>query len=154
MLWSLRSRVVACLRNASGGARDALRDATRPAPIVGGLIRDTFRTRSELLAENALLRQQLVVASRQVKRPACRPYERGIIVALSSRLEHWRSAVFLVKPETVLRWHREGFRCSGSVARDRRNGPNLACRKRPAGSFAKWPLTTAHGALSAFEASC
>ena len=69
-----------------------------------------FRPRSELLTENALLRQQLIVASRKVARPPFRPYERGMVVALSSLLEHWRSTVLLVKPETVLRWHREGFR--------------------------------------------
>ena len=45
-----------------------------------------------------------------VKRPPFRPYERGMVVALSSLLEHWRNTVLLVKPETVLRWHREGFR--------------------------------------------
>jgi hypothetical protein len=32
------------------------------------------------------------------------------MVALASLLPNWRSAVLLVKPETVLRWHREGFR--------------------------------------------
>ena len=79
-------------------------------PMVRGLIRDTLRSRSELLTENALLRQQLIIASRQVKRPPFRPYERGIVVALSSTLKHWRSALLLVKPETVLRWHRDGFR--------------------------------------------
>jgi transposase InsO family protein len=78
--------------------------------MVRGLIRDTLRSRSELLTENALLRQQLIIASRQVKRPPFRPYERGIVVALSSTLKRWRSALLLVKPETVLRWHREGFR--------------------------------------------
>ena len=60
--------------------------------------------------ENALLRQQLIVASRRVKRPIFRPHERGFVVLLASLLLHWRNALLLVKPETVLRWHREGFR--------------------------------------------
>jgi putative transposase len=60
--------------------------------------------------ENALLRQQLIVASRKVKRPIFRPLERGFVVLLASLLPHWRNALLLVKPETVLRWHREGFR--------------------------------------------
>jgi hypothetical protein len=70
---------------------------------VAGFVRDGFRPRSELLTENALLRQQLIVASRKVARPPFRPYERGMVVALSSLLEHWRSTVLRVKPETVLR---------------------------------------------------
>jgi putative transposase len=60
--------------------------------------------------ENALLRQQLIVASRKVKRPIFRAHERGFVVLLASLLPQWRNALLLVKPDTVLRWHREGFR--------------------------------------------
>jgi transposase InsO family protein len=77
---------------------------------VGGFIADVTRTRAELIAENALLRQQLIVASRGVKRPAFRVHERGLLVLLASLHSQWRRALLLVKPETVLRWHREGFR--------------------------------------------
>jgi hypothetical protein len=57
-----------------------------------------------------LLRQQLIVASRKVKRPIFRTHERGFVVLIASLLPHWRNALLLVKPDTVLRWHREGFR--------------------------------------------
>ncbi|MBN2195260.1 MAG: transposase [Polyangiaceae bacterium] len=57
-----------------------------------------------------MLRQQLIVASRKVKQPAFRPFERGLLVALSSVVKNWQNAILLVKPDTVLRWHREGFR--------------------------------------------
>jgi len=50
------------------------------------------------------------VARRQLERPQIRAYERAIMVALTAVTETWRSATLLVKPETVLRWHREGFR--------------------------------------------
>ncbi len=79
-------------------------------PLVPGLAADLVRSRPELLAENALLRQQLIVAQRQVKRPAFRPGERGIVVALSAVLRGWRQSTLLVRPETVLRWHRDGFK--------------------------------------------
>ncbi len=95
-------------------------------PVAHGAIRDAFRSRAELLTENALLRQQLIVASRQVKRPPFRPYERGVVVALSSILEHWRNAVLVVKPETVLRWHREGFR----LVWKRRSRARRSCEPR------------------------
>ena len=91
-------------------ARRAVADTFRPTGVTGGLASDLFRTRDELLAENAVLRQQLIVASRAVKKPVFRPLERGLLVALASRLSTWRDAVLLVKPDTVLRWHREGFR--------------------------------------------
>jgi hypothetical protein len=53
---------------------------------------------------------QLIVASRKVKRPMFKPHERGLIVLLAHFVSGWRNALLLVKPETVLRWHREGFR--------------------------------------------
>ncbi len=62
------------------------------------------------MAENLLLRQQLLVASRQVKQPKLWPWERGLFVVLASRLGHWREAALLVEPDSVIRWHREGFR--------------------------------------------
>ena len=95
---------------ALGWAKRTLTEAFRPRPLATGLLRDVFRTRSELLTENAMLRQQLIVGSRKMKKPAFRPLERGLLVFLASRLPHWRDALLVVKPDTILRWHREGFR--------------------------------------------
>jgi transposase InsO family protein len=75
-----------------------------------GLLRDATRSREELVAENLLLRQQLIVAVRANKRPKFAVHERSLLVLLARLLPHWRDAVLLVKPETILRWHREGFR--------------------------------------------
>jgi hypothetical protein len=87
-----------------------LRNACRPSSVTGGVIADLTRSRAELIAENVLLRQQLIVASRGVKRPGFRGYERGLLVLLARFLPRWPDALLLVKPETVLRWHRAGFR--------------------------------------------
>ena len=62
------------------------------------------------MAENALLRQQLVVLKRSVKRPRCTPADRALLVLLTSRLRRWRQALLIVQPETLLRWHRQLFR--------------------------------------------
>jgi putative transposase len=78
--------------------------------LVVGAVVDVTRSRKQLVLENALLRQQLIVASRKVKRPIFKPHERGLIVLLAHFVSGWRNALLLVKPETVLRWHREGFR--------------------------------------------
>jgi hypothetical protein len=87
-----------------------LHEAIRPLPVLVGLLTDSTRSRDQLIAENALLRQQLIVASRKVKRPVFKPHERGLMVLLARIVRGWRDAVLLVKPETILRWHREGFR--------------------------------------------
>ncbi len=88
----------------------AMRTATRPVSIVGGVLRDVSRTREELVAENTALRQQLIVVARTVKKPKFAGHERGLVVLLARLMPRWREAMLLVKPETVLRWHREGFR--------------------------------------------
>ena len=106
----LGARVRTVARRVVRAVTTAFQEALRPVPIATGLGRDVCRTRAELVAENTALRQQLIVASRKVKRPAVRPWERGLLVALASVLPSWRDTILLVKPETVLRWHREGFR--------------------------------------------
>ena len=88
----------------------AVRAATRPTSLFVGLVEDAFRTREELIAENALLRQQLIVAARSATRPSFKAHERGLMVLLAGLVRHWQSAVLLVQPQTVLRWHRHGFR--------------------------------------------
>jgi putative transposase len=75
-----------------------------------GLASDLTRGKTELVAENALLRQQLIVLQRQVKRPALGRLDRLLLVLLASRVPNWKQALMLVQPETLLRWHRQGFR--------------------------------------------
>jgi len=57
-----------------------------------------------------MLRQQLIVALRKVNKPCFRPRERRLMVLLSSIVLGWRDAVLVVKPDTIVRWHRDGFR--------------------------------------------
>jgi len=73
----------------------------------GALASDLTRSRSALIAENALLRQQLIVLHRQVACPRLRPLDRLLLVLLASKTRSWRSALLLVQPDTLLRWHRE-----------------------------------------------
>jgi transposase InsO family protein len=104
--------VITKLKTVLASAAKAMREALRPRPcsIVSGLVTDLLRSRAELAVENVLLRQQLIVAGRRVKRPVFRRHERTLVTLLAAALPRWRDALLLVKPETVLRWHREGFR--------------------------------------------
>ncbi len=84
------------------------------APSAARLVVDTLadlpRSKGALIAENVLLRQQLVVLQRSVKRVHCTPADRALPVLLASRVRAWRHALLIVQPETLLRWHRQGFR--------------------------------------------
>jgi putative transposase len=75
-----------------------------------GTLADLARGKPELMAENALLRQQLIILSRQVKRPAYQKTDRLLLVLLARIVRTWKQALSLVQPETLLRWHRELFR--------------------------------------------
>jgi putative transposase len=77
---------------------------------VAGALTDLTRSKSELIAENMFLRQQLIVLERQVVRPKLKQRDRQILVMLASRVQLWRDALIIVKPETLVRWHRRGFK--------------------------------------------
>jgi putative transposase len=79
-------------------------------PALLALFRTLFAPRLELVAENLALRQQLSVLNRTAKRPKLRSQDRLFWATLSSLWKNWRSALIIVKPDTVIRWHREGFR--------------------------------------------
>lgn len=72
-----------------------------------------FRNRHDILLENLTLRQQLVIYQRLVKRPKIKPMDRLILVWLSKILGKWKEALVVVKPETVIGWHRKGFKLFG-----------------------------------------
>ena len=74
-----------------------------------GTLADLARSKSELMAENALLRQQLIILKRQLKRPACTKTDRILLVLLARAVRAWKQTLFIVQPETLLRWHRELF---------------------------------------------
>jgi len=63
-------------------------------------------SRAGLATENLALRQQLAVFERTAKRPRLRRGDRIFWSWLSRAWPGWRSAVIIVKPETVIRWHR------------------------------------------------
>jgi putative transposase len=75
--------------------------------LVPGTLVDLTRTPSELLLENAFLRQQINVLSRQKTRPPLTPWDRRLLVWLAHWLPGWKTALHVVQPETLLRWHRE-----------------------------------------------
>src|SRR5438045_5633833 len=96
------------------GMRQVIRGYLWARPTVAthaaGTAGDLLRSRSQLLAENTLRRQQLLVLRRSIKRPVVAPADRALLVLLAGRVSAWRDALLLVQPETLLRWHRAGFR--------------------------------------------
>jgi len=76
-----------------------------------GTCADLTRGRAELLAENALLRQQLIILRRQIKRPVYRKTDRALLVFLARMVRTWKQALFLIQPETLLRLPSRALSC-------------------------------------------
>jgi hypothetical protein len=85
---------------------------TKPASdsLIGGTAADLVKRKPELIVENAFLRQQLIVVTRHAKQPKLTPRDRGLLVLLASRVREWKNALLIVKPDTLLKWHRQGFK--------------------------------------------
>jgi hypothetical protein len=67
-------------------------------------------SRAQLSIELLALRQQLLVLRRTVPRPQVHRKERLFWVVLSRIWKDWRKVLIIVRPETVIKWHRQGFK--------------------------------------------
>ncbi len=73
-----------------------------PTSLLLLTLTDLSRSKSELVAENTLLRKPLINLHRQVKRPACTRTDRMLLVLLARIVRSWKQAIFIVQPETRL----------------------------------------------------
>ena len=78
--------------------------------LVAGTFPDAARSRTQLIAENAVLRQQLIVLRRQIKRPQMAQVDRIRLVLLARCTQFWQQALHIVQPDTLLRCHLDLFR--------------------------------------------
>jgi putative transposase len=74
------------------------------------LLPRAFRARRDLLIENLALRQQLAVLKRKHPRPRLTAFDRSFWLLASRFWSSWKGSLILVSPDTVVRWHRAGFR--------------------------------------------
>jgi putative transposase len=75
-----------------------------------GLFRRVFHSRCDLLLENLALRQQLLTLKRRKPRPRLARLDRLFWVVAKRLWPKWKQALIIVTPETIVRWHRVGFR--------------------------------------------
>lgn len=69
-----------------------------------------FSSRNQLVLVILLLRHQISILQRNAKRPRLKRSDRVIFVLISRILKNWKQTISIVKPDTVLRWHRKGFK--------------------------------------------
>ena len=73
-------------------------------------VRSSFKTQHQLALENLALRQQLAMLRQSVKRPRVSWFDRVFWAIFARFVERWRALLHTLHPDTVVRWHREGFR--------------------------------------------
>ncbi len=69
-----------------------------------------FRSRNKQALVELDLRQQLATYSQKGRRPRIAPADRAFWILLSRMWSGWKDALIIVQPDTVVRWHRKGFR--------------------------------------------
>jgi putative transposase len=98
-----------CLKRLVGASVSVLRTRfvhwttplTSSLPL--GTLADLARSKAELMAENALLRQQLIMLKRQVKRPACTKADRILLVLLARAVRAWKQTLYWLLGISVLK---------------------------------------------------
>lgn len=120
--------------------------------ILLGTLRSVVRRRRDLALENLALRQQLAVLKRAHPRPRLTRADRLFWVLASRLWSGWRDVLHVVQPDTVIRWHRQGFRYYWRWKSRRRGRPSIdpeviqvicrMCRANPL-----WGAPRIHGEL-------
>jgi putative transposase len=118
------------------------------------LLLAAFRLRSNLALQNLALRQQLAVLHRKHRRPRIRKSDRVFWRLLSRFWGNWKETLVIVRPETVLRWHRKKF-ASYWTRLSRRNRPGRPGKdreireliRRIANANILWGAPRVHGEL-------
>ena len=90
--------------------RQFLHLALSALPVLAAAASAAFKSQAALHFENLALRHQLGVLRRSLKRPKLTASDRIVWAWLCEVWFDWRSALTIVKPETVIAWHRKGFR--------------------------------------------
>jgi hypothetical protein len=82
----------------------------RTLSLFFGLIVCFLRSRRSLLLEILALRQQLAVLKAKHPQPRLKAADRFFWMVLRKYWSRWKEALVIVQPETVVRWHRAGFK--------------------------------------------
>jgi putative transposase len=115
--------------------------------------RSSLKPQRELALENLALRQQLAIVQRKTKRPKLTKADRAFWVALCGLWPDWHNALLIVKPQTVIGWHRKGFRLYWTWKSRKRTGrPPIDAEirtliRRIASDNPTWGAPRIHGEL-------
>ncbi len=102
------------------------------AGLLVSAVLSVLKSRAAVQLENVALRHQLAVLQRSVNRPRLNSSDRLLWVWFSRVWRDWRSALIIVKPDTVIAWHRSAFRMfwTWKIRRGKRGRPAVSAEIR------------------------
>jgi putative transposase len=113
-----------------------------------------FAMNRNLAIENLALRQQLAIMKRNAKRPKLQTRDRIFWVIVSNLWKDWKNALIIVQPDTVVQWHRKGFKLfwkiksrNGRVGRPSINPDIRRLIEEMANANPLWGAPRIHGEL-------
>jgi transposase InsO family protein len=117
------------------------------------VFRAVFTTRAGLMVENLALRHQINVLRRRTRQPKLQRQDRIFWLWLARTWNGWRDTLVLVRPETVIRWHRKGFKYYWTWKSRRKGGRPAVSRevrdliRRMSRANPLWGAPRIHGEL-------
>ena len=78
--------------------------------LIANFVHSLFRSQRQLVLENLALRQQVVMLRKSVKKPRPSVADKLFWILFSRYVDGWRKILYSLHPDTVVRWHHEGFR--------------------------------------------
>ena len=92
--------IVLSIKRFVNNIKNRIKNLSRPTTtkLAAEALSDLKRSRKDLIAENALLRKQLIVLNRQIKRPQLTQADRLSLVILARLTGFWRQALHIVQP--------------------------------------------------------
>ncbi|MBT3487208.1 MAG: transposase [Desulfobacula sp.] len=111
-----------------------------------------YKLNFRLIIENLALRQQLAIMKQSVRRPKIRKRDRLFWIILSRLWNGWKNVLIVVQPETVIRWHRKGFKLYWKSKSQKAGRPPIEIKvqrivKKMIKENPLWGAPTLHGEL-------
>jgi putative transposase len=78
--------------------------------LIVRFVHSLFRSRHQLIFENLALRQQVAMLRQSVKKPRPSVADKFFWIVFLRYVDGWRKILCSLHPDTVVRWHRQGFR--------------------------------------------
>lgn len=118
------------------------------------IARTVLKTRGDLALENLALRQQIAILKRINPRRRLTDRDRLFWVWMSKVWDNWAEVLLLVRPETVIRWHRNGFKLYWKRRSKRRRAGRPKTDREVQALIVRRAQRTRSGVPLAYTVSC